>query len=467
MDIVLKMDALDTIAAIATPHGEGGIAVIRVSGPAAFLTLEACFTPSSKKAGPLKELPSHTIHHGYFYKEEILIDEVLVSIFRSPRSYTGEDSVEISCHGGLIVARNVLEAVLDAGVRLAEPGEFTRRAFLNGQLDLTQAEAVVDIIHARTEKAARAASDQLMGGLSRAFDQIRDDLLRSLAHVEAYIDFPEEDISPSIAEGLQERLLSAQETVQQLLATFREGQILREGVGVAIVGRPNAGKSSLFNALLNRERAIVSDIAGTTRDTSDADGEMEGEPLTFVDTGGLRDSDNVIEKEGVRRSREGISRADIIIWVVDSSQAYSEEDRSFFKEIQDLAPLIVVFNKEDLGQQWEFPNGSGRVNTVSLSCLTGKGLDRLKELVFEKATGCQASYNQGYAAINSRHRQGLLRCSAALDESLKLLALRHSEPIELLAAELSTAVNSIGELLGKTTTEDLLDSIFNQFCIGK
>ncbi len=461
------MDVFDTIAAIATPYGEGGIAVIRVSGPGAFSIVETCFSSSSKKKGPFRDVPSHTIHHGYLCKETALIDEVLVSVFRSPRSYTGEDSVEISCHGGLIVARNVLETVLDAGARLADPGEFTRRAFLNGQLDLTQAEAIVDIIHARTERAARAASDQLTGGLSRAFDQIRDDLLRSLAHVEAYIDFPEEDISPDIAEGLQKRLLSAKETVQHLLATFREGQILRSGVGVAIVGRPNAGKSSLFNTLLNRERAIVSEIAGTTRDTIEADVDMEGVPMTFVDTAGLRDSDNIVEKEGVRRSREWITRADIILWVVDGSLPYSEEDQVFFKEIQDLAPLIIVLNKEDLGQQWNFTSGIGREDTVSLSCLTGRGLDRLKELVFEKAVGCQSSYNQGYAAINSRHRQGLLRCSSALDESLRLLALRQSEPIELLAAELSVAVNSIGELLGKTTTEDLLDSIFNQFCIGK
>ncbi|MBR5979109.1 MAG: 50S ribosome-binding GTPase, partial [Verrucomicrobia bacterium] len=240
----------DTIAAIATPSGEGGIAVIRVSGGKAFQIVDTCFRATSRKKQSLTEVPTHTIHHGHIIQGQDIVDEVLVSVFKSPRSYTGENSVEIGCHGGFVIARKVLETILDAGARLAEPGEFTRRAFLNGHLDLTQAEAVVDLIHARTERAARAASEQLAGGLSRVFDDIRDELLQSLAHVEAYIDFPDEDIAPNVSEGLRRHLIKARETIFDALETFREGYILRNGFCVAIVGRPNAGKSSLLNALL-------------------------------------------------------------------------------------------------------------------------------------------------------------------------------------------------------------------------
>jgi tRNA modification GTPase len=455
----------DTIAAIATPSGEGGIAVIRVSGGKAFQIIDTCFKAISKNLHSLTEVSSHTIHHGYIIQDQDIVDEVLVSVFKSPRSYTGENSVEIGCHGGFVIARKVLETILDAGARLAEPGEFTRRAFLNGHLDLTQAEAVVDLIHARTERAARAASEQLAGGLSRVFDDIRDELLQSLAHVEAYIDFPDEDIAPNVSEGLRRHLTKAKETIFDALETFREGYILRNGFCVAIVGRPNAGKSSLLNALLKRERAIVSEIPGTTRDAIEAEADIGGVPITFVDTAGVRESENAIEMEGVRRSRQWIERADVILWVVDGSEVFSEEDETFYREIRGETSLIVVVNKQDLPCLWNPENRLGREDVIPVSCLSGEGLPQLKQLLCQTALGCEASYKQGSANINSRHRQGLIRAHSAVEEALKLLY--SSEPIELLAGELHIAVNAIGELLGKTTTEDLLDSIFSQFCIGK
>lgn len=456
----------DTIAAIATPCGEGGIAVIRVSGLKACPIVEQCFFPSSHKTKKLSLCLTHTVHHGYIKKNNSVVDEVLVTVFHAPHSYTGEESVEISCHGGFVIARNVLETVLDAGARLAEPGEYTRRAFLNGRMDLTQAEAVVDLIHAHTERAAQAASEQLAGGLSRLFEQIRTDLLQSLAHIEAYIDFPDEDIAPEVGEKLYQRLQLAKEHVTHSLATFREGNLLRNGIRIAIVGRPNAGKSSLLNVLLKTDRAIVSPIPGTTRDTIEAEADIDGIPIIFVDTAGFRDAENMIEQEGVRRSLQWIAKADIILWVVDASLPFSSEDELFFQTLPSTDSLFIVCNKIDLGYAWNPKTLIDKTKLIQVSCLKGDGIPDLKKRLCEQALGRSSTYEQGMVTINSRHREGLTHCLSAIEESLQLLQ-KPSEPIELLASELHIAINAIGELLGKTTTEDLLDTIFSQFCIGK
>ena len=296
----------DTIAAIATPLGQGGLAIIRLSGERAVPVGDAVFQPPSGNAATLTNAKSHTIHYGHIVRDGQRIDEVMVSVMRAPATFTREDIVEINCHGGMQATKAVLDTVLKAGARLALPGEFTKRAFLHGRIDLAQAEAVADLIHARTDLALNAANEQLAGKLSQRINQLRDDTMHVLAHVEAHIDFPDEDIEPDTMNGLIQRLESAEAFIDQLLATANEGQLIRRGIRVAIVGRPNAGKSSLLNQLLGHERAIVSDIAGTTRDTISEEAQIRGIPVVFVDTAGLQETDDVVEQEGVRRSRASL-----------------------------------------------------------------------------------------------------------------------------------------------------------------
>jgi len=306
----------DTISAIATPLGEGGLAVIRISGPQALNVADACFRPLGKSSVKPSAAATHTIQYGHAIRNRDKLDEVLVSVMRAPRTFTREDIVEISCHGGILPAKLVLDAVLAAGARLADPGEFTRRAFLNGRLDLAQAEAVADLIHSRTELALRAANEQLAGKLSRRINDLRDEMLKTLAHVEAHIDFPDEDIAPDTKSQLIARLEHVLAFMDKLLHTANEGQILRRGIRAAIIGHPNAGKSSLLNQLLGRDRAIVSPIPGTTRDTIEETANIRGIPVVFTDTAGLREGGDEIEVEGIRRSRQALDQAEIILHVL-------------------------------------------------------------------------------------------------------------------------------------------------------
>ncbi len=303
----------DTIAAIATPLGEGGLAVIRVSGAEALAITDKCFRPAGKNSLPPSAAPTHTLHYGRIVRGGKTVDEVLLAVLRGPRTFTREDTVEISCHGGILPAKLVLDTLLENGARPAEPGEFTRRAFLNGRIDLAQAEAVADLIHSRTELALAAANEQLAGKLSQRINRLRDDLMRTLAHVEAHIDFPDEDIAPDTQAQLLKQLEEGLAFIGELLRTANEGQILRRGIRAAIVGRPNAGKSSLLNQLLGHDRAIVSPIAGTTRDTIEETANIRGLPVVFIDTAGLREARDELEREGVRRSRESLARAELII----------------------------------------------------------------------------------------------------------------------------------------------------------
>ncbi len=310
----------DTIAAIATPLGEGGLAVVRISGVEAFAVADKVFLPSGKSSLKPSAALTHTIHYGKIVRQGATVDEVLLSVLRAPRTFTREDTVEISCHGGLLPAKLVLDTILENGARLAEPGEFTRRAFLNGRLDLAQAEAVADLIHSRTELALAAANEQLAGKLSQRINELRDEMMKTLAHVEAHIDFPDEDIAPETRAGLVKRLENGAAFMDELLRTANEGQILRRGIRAAIVGRPNAGKSSLLNQLLGHDRAIVSPIAGTTRDTIEETANIRGLPVVFIDTAGLREARDEIEVEGIRRSRETLAKAELILHVLDASE---------------------------------------------------------------------------------------------------------------------------------------------------
>ncbi len=455
------MFAEDTIAAIATPLGEGGLAVIRISGPQACAVAEACFQAGGKKGVKPSAAVSHTLHYGFIVRGDQHVDEVMLAVMRAPRTFTREDVVEISCHGGLLATKAVLDTVLAAGARLAQPGEFTKRAFLNGRIDLAQAEAVADLIHARTELALTAANEQLEGKLSQRINQVRDDLMKTLAHVEAHIDFPDEDIAPDTRGQLISRLEAAAAFMEQLLRTANEGQILRRGIRVAIIGRPNAGKSSLLNQLLGHDRAIVSPIAGTTRDTIEETANIRGIPVIFIDTAGLREALDEIEQEGVRRSRVSLERADLILHLFDASEPITAADEMFLAEFAGKK-RILVSNKADLPRKLELPGG---VNDIPVSCRTGEGLEALKDAIEQVVWGGQVRAEMLQVMINARHQEALTRAQLATRHSVE--GLREDRTLELVAMELRIAAAAVGEVVGKTTTEDLLDSIFSQFCLGK
>ena len=441
----------ETIAALATPPGEGALAVIRISGPKALAVADRVFrapvSPSS--------LEERRVAFGRVVDSKGgLIDEVLLTVFRNPRSYTGEDLVEISGHGGPVVAARVLEVALQAGARMARPGEFTERAFLNGKLDLTRAEAVMDLISAQTPRAARAAAGQLEGRLGVEIHTLRGELLESVAHLEAFIDFPEEGIDPESGVALRRRMEKIGDRVTRLLATANEGRLLREGITLALCGAPNAGKSSLLNRLLGAERAIVSETAGTTRDTIEERASLGGYPFRVIDTAGLRDTADPVEIEGVRRARRAAENADIRIHLVDATQGDSRPTPLFEDE-------LLVFNKIDIAGDQPVPSGG-----ICISCLRGDGMEELIRAIVAKATGSSKgeAAPDGHA-INARHQDCLRRAASALEAAVVLLGA--GEPPELVAVELRSALGAVGEVVGEAGTEEILGKIFSSFCIGK
>jgi tRNA modification GTPase len=451
----------DTIAAIATPLGEGGLAVIRVSGAQALAVCDACFQSLGRRPVRLSTVPSHTLHYGAIVRQGRRVDEVMAAVMRAPRTFTREDVVEISCHGGLLPAKLVLDALLEQGARMAEPGEFTKRAFLNGRIDLAQAEAVADLIHSRAELSLAAANEQLAGKLSARINHLRDDMMGVLAHVEAHIDFPDEDIAPDTRAQLVSRMERAVAFMDELLRGANEGQILRRGARAAIIGRPNAGKSSLLNQLLGRDRAIVSPIPGTTRDTIEETAAIRGLPIVFIDTAGLRDSGDTLEMEGIRRGLKSIEQAELILHVLDSSEPISEGDQQYLAQFASKK-RILVRNKSDLPARLESVEGARAVN---VSSLTGQGIEELKDAIRAMVWSGEITLNNAQAMINSRHQDALNRARSA---SLRVMeAMRRNESLDLVALDVRISVNAIGEIVGKTATEDLLDSIFSQFCIGK
>ena len=453
----------DTIAAIATPLGEGGLAVVRVSGAQAFAIADKSFLPVGKSSAKPSAAATHTIQFGKIVRGEKVIDEVLLAVLRAPRTFTREDTVEISCHGGILPAKLVLDTLLANGARLAEPGEFTKRAFLNGRIDLAQAEAVADVIHSRTELALSAANEQLAGRLSRRINQVRDDLMLALAHVEAYIDFPEENIAEETKEQLLSRLKKGVAFMDELLRTADEGQILRRGIRAAIIGRPNAGKSSLLNQLLGHDRAIVSPIAGTTRDTIEETANIRGLPVVFIDTAGLREARDEIEVEGIRRSRASLQKAEFILHVLDASEPLTGADEQFFSEFAGKK-RIFVRNKVDLPPQLVLPPEIS-APVVDVCCVSGNGIEALKDAIKNLVWAGEIKNEMLQVMINSRHQEALARAREAAARSVE--ALRGEATLELVALDLRIAAAAVGEVVGKTTTEDLLDSIFSTFCIGK
>ncbi|CAH2032712.1 tRNA uridine-5-carboxymethylaminomethyl(34) synthesis GTPase MnmE [Trichlorobacter ammonificans] len=452
----------DTIAAVSTPPGEGGIGIVRVSGPQAETIGLGLFRFQRGTA-----FRSHVLHYGTVIDPAtgLLIDEAMAVLMRAPRSYTCEDLLEIHCHGGMLVVEQVLAAALAGGARLADPGEFTRRAFVNGRIDLVQAEAVIDIIQARTDASLQLAQRQREGALSGRLAEIVRSLTRSLAMVEAYIDFPEEDIGEADAGGMRRAVVAALAEIEQLLARFEEGRILREGVSVLIVGKPNAGKSSLLNRLLNENRAIVTHIPGTTRDIIEETINLSGLAVRLLDTAGIRHTEDLVEREGINRALEKIPQADLVVFVVDGSRPFGEEDR-FILDAIGSAPVVVARNKSDLPVVIELPPEMHRLPQVSMSAASGEGVDALRALIRSTFLRGEALDSREFVAISrARHRDALVSACAALRHALAESGgdLR----LETLAIDLRESLFALGQVTGETTTDDLLDIIFSSFCIGK
>ena len=447
------MTVADTIAAISTPAGEGAIALVRISGVNAIDVAEKIFRG--------KENPSRFGSHVQHFGEIVdgkgrLIDQVMFSIHRAPASYTGEDLLEISCHGGTLVTAKVLEACLRGGARAARPGELTERAFLNGKMDLTQAEAVIDLIRARTDLALRSATEQLEGRLGEKIRKIRDELVSLLAHIDASIDFPEEGISPDEGEKLCARLGSVREEIAALLATADQGRILREGVRVVIYGATNAGKSSLLNRLLGYDRVIVSETHGTTRDTIEETANLDGLPIRLLDTAGLRASASELEQEGIVRTERSLQLADLRLHIADRNAPKP----SHFDERAGNSNEIVVLNKSDLPEDVDWKN----FPALRVSCMTGEGLPELQKEILARITK-QNLRPESTVAINARHRDCLRRALESCDRAGAALGQRLSP--EYVAVDLNEALRAVGEVIGVVDVEQILDSVFGQFCVGK
>jgi len=442
-----------TIAAVATPPGMGAVSLLRISGPDSIRIADLA---TDGKASSL--LPRTTRYCQVMDSGGEVLDDGMLTIFRSPNSYTGEDCVEFTGHGGILVTREILCRFLACGAVAAGPGEFTQRAFLNGKLDLTQAEGVMDLISAQTRLSLRAARSQLEGTLGKRTTMARDNLLETLAHLEAWIDFPEEGIDPQTGILLSRRVNDVLAVVDSLLATADQGRVLREGVRTVIFGEPNVGKSSLLNRLLGFERAIVSDIAGTTRDTIEEVVNLHGIPLRLVDTAGVREASDRIEAEGIQRTVRQIEAADLLLEIADGSKA---------KPVAAVLPAtfakhLLVLNKMDLG---EHPSWSG-CEAVRLSCTSGNGFEHLSESIRDALHFSDADWGEHAVAINARHQASLQLARASLIAALELLDDRSSDA-ELAAIDLREALDALGEIPGRVDTEDLLGVIFSSFCIGK
>jgi tRNA modification GTPase len=456
-----KIEQQPPIAAIATPVGEGGIAVIRVSGRDAIKKVQRCF-----KGKDISSADTHTVHFGKIIKKDgRVVDEVLATVFRSPKSYTGEDTVEISCHGGVLVTQAVLETVLLQGIRSAEPGEFTQRAFLNGKLDLDQAEAVADLIHAKSIKAVDAAHQQLEGKLGEHIKQFRQQIIDATAMVELELDFVEEDVEFANKEQLRKLLEEVDAEIARLLDTYETGRLVKDGVKTVFIGRPNAGKSTLLNTLVGRDRAIVTEIAGTTRDTIDADWSYDGLLFKLIDTAGLRDTEDIIEAEGVKRSQKAFEQADLVVYLKDLSKPMGADERAEVGEFQKRAaetPFLLVGTKLDK----EKTNREERINyDLKISALEQQNIDALKNLMKQRALENKDYDTSSLLVTSSRHRDALQKARENVQRAIT--ALDQGMTGDFLSIDLRSALKELGAITGEITNEHILDSIFSRFCIGK
>jgi tRNA modification GTPase len=457
----------DTIAAIATPRGEGGIGIVRVSGN---LTIPiACQIFRSPRCISPTELPTHTLNYGHVVHplSGVVIDEVMLGIMRAPKSYTAEDVVEFNCHAGIVPLRRVLELTLQAGARLAEPGEFTKRAFLNGRLDLAQAEAVVDLIRSKTDLSRQVAIDQLAGRLSQVVNDLSDRLADLLAEIEVSIDFPEEELDFMDLTTMKQTAQDVLDDLNGLIATASDGKLLREGINIAILGKPNVGKSSLLNTLLQEDRAIVTEIPGTTRDTIEEPLNLRGIPLKLIDTAGIHQTTNVVEQQGVARSKAYFDRADLLLMVFDASQPLTAEDRELLDAAKDRQSILIL-NKIDLPvimTPADLHTCAPQRPIVQTSLLYVKGIEDLKSAVLQEVLEGDVILGDSPIVTNLRHHDALRRAGLALGHAIE--SFTQEMPLDLVAVDLRSSLDCLGEIVGKTTTEDILGRIFSQFCIGK
>ncbi|MCD8148644.1 MAG: tRNA uridine-5-carboxymethylaminomethyl(34) synthesis GTPase MnmE [Clostridiales bacterium] len=455
----------DTIAAIATAMSNSGIGIIRISGEEALAVADRMFTPKQGNKR-VSEMTSHTIHYGYIRDGEEIIDEVLLLIMRAPRTYTREDVIEIDCHGGILVMKRILETAFRCGARPAEPGEFTKRAFLTGRIDLSQAESVIDVINAKSDLALKSSVSQLRGSVSEKIREIRDSILHELAFIESALDDPEHYTLEGYYDQLGDIIGKNMENVHKLLVSTDNGKMLKEGIRTVIAGKPNAGKSSLLNVLVGEDRAIVTEVAGTTRDILEEQIQIGGVGLQVIDTAGIRDTEDVVEKIGVSRSKEYITKADLVIYVVDSSTEMDENDRMIIDSIRGKK-TIVLLNKSDLKSRTTEENIRTYLDApvIAVSAKERQGIDELEQLITEIFFNGAISFNDEIYITNARQKHAL----AEAEESLKMVihSMEDGMPEDFLTIDMMSAYEELGKVIGESVGEDLVDKIFSEFCMGK
>jgi tRNA modification GTPase len=455
----------ETIAAISTPMGEGAIAIVRLSGEEAIKIADRLYKGKQR----LESVDTHTIHYGHLIDPDTkqVAEEVMVSVMRGPRTFTKEDIVEINCHGGLVSVNRVLELVLRSGARLAEPGEFTKRAFLNGRIDLSQAEAVIDLIRAKTDRAMNVALNQMEGRLSTLIASLRQQLLETVAHVEVNIDYPEYDAEEMTKDLLSTQLKEVEKEIEGILVTARQGKILREGLSTVIVGRPNVGKSSLLNSLVHENKAIVTDVPGTTRDVIEEYVNVRGVPLRLVDTAGIRETEDLVERIGVERSRERLKQADLILLVLNYNDELTHEDEKLFEAVKGM-DVIVIINKTDLDKKLDLDRVKELAEEhpmITTSLKHEQGVDELEQSISELFFAGEVESQDLTYVSNSRHIALLEQSRRTLEDALE--AVEAGMPVDMVQIDITRTWEILGEIIGDTVSDSLIDQLFSQFCLGK
>lgn len=455
---------MDTIAAISTPIGEGGIAIIRISGDDAISIANKLY----KGKSTLDSVKSHTINYGYITDAyNNVIDEVLVTIMKAPKTFTMEDVVEINCHGGFVIANKMLNVVIENGARLAEPGEFSKRAFLNGRIDLSQAEAVIDLIRAKTDRASEVALKQIEGKLSGKINDIRKTIIEVLAFIEVNIDYPEHDIDEITYDYLLKNISAVKFEINLLLNQAKEGKIYRDGISIAIIGRPNVGKSSLLNTLISEAKAIVTDIPGTTRDIVEEYINIKGIPIKLIDTAGIRETDNIVEKLGVEKAKEVLNEADLILLVFNNNDELIAEDLELINIVKENK-VIIVINKTDLPKKINeelLREMITDIKLVNTSLINEEGIEKLKFIIHEFLMEGNLNSDDLTYVSNSRHIELLRKTKNNIDDSIN--AIQNLIPIDIISIDISNAYQLLGEIIGESIEDDLVDQIFSDFCVGK
>lgn len=456
----------DTITSISTPMGEGAIGIVRLSGPQAIEIGDILYKGKKK----LSEVETHTINYGHIIDPETneTVEEVMVSVLRTPKTFTREDIIEINCHGGILTINRILELTMTYGARMAEPGEYTKRAFLNGRIDLSQAEAVMDFIRSKTDRASKVAMNQIEGRLSDLIKKQRQSILEILAQVEVNIDYPEyDDVEDATTDFLLEQSKRIKEEINQLLETGAQGKIMREGLSTVIVGRPNVGKSSMLNNLIQDNKAIVTEVAGTTRDVLEEYVNVRGVPLRLVDTAGIRDTEDIVEKIGVERSRKALSEADLILFVLNNNEPLTEDDQTLFEVIKN-EDVIVIINKTDLEQRLdvsELREMIGDMPLIQTSMLKQEGIDELEIQIKDLFFGGEVQNQDMTYVSNSRHISLLKQARQSIQDAID--AAESGIPMDMVQIDLTRTWEILGEILGESASDELIDQLFSQFCLGK